>query len=88
MTTKDMSFIELHQLIGRKTGGISIDAMVLDVRCKEDPCGHILIRGKAMAGRAKHLFQLIFFFFFFQLTIVCMICLHFPTHYKVIICFL
>ncbi|KAM1043428.1 hypothetical protein TB2_034169 [Malus domestica] len=33
--------------------------MVSDVRCKEDPCGHILIRGKAMAGRAKHLFQLV-----------------------------
>ncbi|KAM2040995.1 hypothetical protein ACFX16_034854 [Malus domestica] len=57
-STKDMNFIQLHELVKRKTGGISIDPMTSSVRCKKDPCGHIVVRGKVMAGRAEDLFEL------------------------------
>ncbi|KAM1030872.1 hypothetical protein FF1_034665 [Malus domestica] len=58
MGTKDLSFVQLNQLIGRKTGGISVYPMTSSVRGKEEPCSHIIVRGKAMAGRADDLFQL------------------------------
>lgn len=58
MGTKDLSFVQLNQLIGRKTGGISVYPMTSSVRGKEDPCSHIIVRGKAMAGRADDLFHL------------------------------
>jgi hypothetical protein len=63
MGTKDLSFVKLNQLIGRKTGGISVYPLTSSVRGKEDPCSHIIVRGKAMAGRADDLFHLVFFFF-------------------------
>ncbi|KAK9942150.1 hypothetical protein M0R45_007833 [Rubus argutus] len=59
MGTKDLSFVQLNQLIGRKTGGISVYPLTSSVRGKEDPCSHIIVRGKAMAGRADDLFHLI-----------------------------
>ncbi|XP_058097080.1 presequence protease 2, chloroplastic/mitochondrial, partial [Magnolia sinica] len=59
MGTKDMDFVQLNQLIGRKTGGISIYPFTSSVRGKEDPCSHIIARGKAMAGRAEDLFNLL-----------------------------
>ncbi|PRQ23158.1 putative metalloenzyme, LuxS/M16 peptidase, peptidase M16C associated [Rosa chinensis] len=59
MGTKDLSFVELNQLIGRKTGGISVYPLTSSVRGKKDPCSHIIVRGKAMAGRAADLFHLI-----------------------------
>ncbi|KAB2635810.1 presequence protease 1 [Pyrus ussuriensis x Pyrus communis] len=58
MGTKDLSFVQLNQLIGRKTGGISVYPMTSSVRGKEEPCSHIIVRGKAMAGRADDLFHL------------------------------
>ncbi|KAM1136601.1 hypothetical protein ACFX2B_034296 [Malus domestica] len=58
-STKDMNFIQLHELVKRKTGGISIDPMTSSVRCKKDPCGHIVVRGEVMAGRDEDLFELI-----------------------------
>ncbi|KAL5705783.1 Homeobox protein PKNOX1 [Ranunculus cassubicifolius] len=58
MGTKDMDFVQLNQLIGRKTGGISVYPFTSSVRGKEDPCSHIIVRGKAMAGRAEDLFHL------------------------------
>ncbi|KAM1002795.1 hypothetical protein FF1_003167 [Malus domestica] len=58
MGTKDLSFVQLNQLIGRKTGGISVYPMTSSVRGKADPCSHIIVRGKAMAGRADDLFHL------------------------------
>ncbi|THG05826.1 hypothetical protein TEA_026437 [Camellia sinensis var. sinensis] len=51
MGTKDMDFVQLNQLIGRKTGGISVYPFTSSVRGKEDPCSHIIVRGKAMSGR-------------------------------------
>lgn len=65
MGTKDLSFVQLNQLIGRKTGGISVYPLTSSVRGKEDPCSHIIVRGKAMAGRADDLFHLVFFFLLF-----------------------
>lgn len=59
MGTKDLDFVQLNQLIGRKTGGISIYPFTSSIRGKEDPCSHIIVRGKAMAGRAEDLFNLV-----------------------------
>lgn len=59
MGTKDMDFVQLNQLIGRKTGGISVYPFTSSVRGKEDPCSHIIVRGKAMSGRTEDLFNLI-----------------------------
>ncbi|KAJ4962710.1 hypothetical protein NE237_022649 [Protea cynaroides] len=59
MGTKDMDFVQLNQLIGRKTGGISVYPFTSSKRGREDPCGHIIVRGKAMAGRAEDLFNLV-----------------------------
>ncbi|PIA46351.1 hypothetical protein AQUCO_01500106v1 [Aquilegia coerulea] len=58
MGTKDMDFVQLNQLIGRKTGGISVYPFTSSVRGKKDPCSHIIVRGKSMAGRAEDLFHL------------------------------
>lgn len=62
MGTKDLDFVQLNQLIGRKTGGISVYPSTSSVRGKVDPCSHIIVRGKAMAGRTEDLFNLVFFF--------------------------
>ncbi|XWS68012.1 hypothetical protein CRYUN_Cryun04dG0053700 [Craigia yunnanensis] len=59
MGTKDLTFVQLNQLIGRKTGGISVYPFTSSIRNKEDPCSHIIVRGKSMAGRADDLFNLI-----------------------------
>ncbi|OMO63192.1 hypothetical protein COLO4_32675 [Corchorus olitorius] len=59
MGTKDLSFVQLNQLIGRKTGGISVYPFTSSIRGKEDPSSHIIVRGKSMAGRADDLFNLI-----------------------------
>ncbi|OWM83735.1 hypothetical protein CDL15_Pgr004165 [Punica granatum] len=59
MGTKDLSFVQLNQLIGRKTGGISVYPFTSSVRGKEDPCSHLIVRGKSMAGRADDLFNLV-----------------------------
>lgn len=67
MGTKDLTFVQLNQLIGRKTGGISVYPLTSSVRGKEDPCSHIIVRGKAMAGRTEDLFNLVYWFLFFTL---------------------
>lgn len=59
MGTKDLTFVQLNQLIGRKTGGISVFPLTSSVRGKEEPCSHIVVRGKAMADRAEDLFDLV-----------------------------
>ncbi|KAK8613612.1 hypothetical protein V6N13_101370 [Hibiscus sabdariffa] len=58
MGTKDLTFVQLNQLIGRKTGGISVYPFTSSIQGKEDPCSHIIVRGKSMAGRADDLFNL------------------------------
>ncbi|XP_050211088.1 presequence protease 1, chloroplastic/mitochondrial-like [Mercurialis annua] len=59
MGTKDLSFVQLNQLIGRKTGGISVYPFTSSVRGQEEPCSHLIVRGKSMAGRAEDLFDLV-----------------------------
>ncbi|KAL6963987.1 Homeobox protein PKNOX1, variant 2 [Sarracenia purpurea var. burkii] len=59
MGTKDMDFVQLNQLIGRKTGGISVYPFTSSIRGKEDPCSYIIVRGKAMSGRTEDLFNLV-----------------------------
>lgn len=59
MGTKDLTFVQLNQLIGRKTGGISVYPFTSSVRGKANPCSHIVVRGKAMAERAEDLFNLV-----------------------------
>lgn len=59
MGTKDLDFVQLNQLIGRKTGGISVYPFTSSVQGKEDPCSHIIVRGKAMSGCAEDLFNLV-----------------------------
>lgn len=59
MGTKDMDFVQLNQLIGRKTGGISIYPLTSSVRGKVDPCTRIIVRGKAMSGKVEDLFNLV-----------------------------
>ncbi|XVF67600.1 hypothetical protein PTKIN_Ptkin10aG0134200 [Pterospermum kingtungense] len=59
MGTKDLTFVQLNQLIGRKTGGISVYPFTSAIRGKVEPCSHIIVRGKSMAGRADDLFNLI-----------------------------
>ncbi|XP_039019417.1 presequence protease 1, chloroplastic/mitochondrial-like [Hibiscus syriacus] len=59
MGTKDLTFVQLNQLIGRKTGGISIYPFTSSIRGKEDPSSHIIVRGKSMAGRSDDLFNLV-----------------------------
>ncbi|KAL0365417.1 UNVERIFIED_CONTAM: Presequence protease 1, chloroplastic/mitochondrial [Sesamum angustifolium] len=59
MGTKDLDFVQLNQLIGRKTGGISVYPFTSSVRGKEDPCSHIIVRGKAMSERVEDLFTLV-----------------------------
>ncbi|XP_057787461.1 presequence protease 1, chloroplastic/mitochondrial [Salvia miltiorrhiza] len=59
MGTKDLDFVQLNQLIGRKTGGISVYPFTSSVRGKDDPCSHVIVRGKAMSERAEDLFNLV-----------------------------
>ena len=59
MGTKDMDFVQLNQLIGRKTGGISIYPFTSSVQGKEHPCTHMVVRGKAMSSRTEDLFNLV-----------------------------
>ncbi|OAY78579.1 Presequence protease 1, chloroplastic/mitochondrial [Ananas comosus] len=59
MGTKDMDFVQLNQLIGRKTGGISVYPFASSIRGKVEPCTRIIARGKAMAERVEDLFNLI-----------------------------
>ncbi|KAK7308213.1 hypothetical protein VNO77_41813 [Canavalia gladiata] len=59
MGTKDLTFVQLNQLIGRKTGGISVYPFTSSLRGKEDPCSHMIVRGKAMAGRSEDLYDLV-----------------------------
>lgn len=75
MGTKDMDFVQLNQLIGRKTGGISVYPLTSSVRGKEDPCSHIIVRGKAMSGRTEDLFNLVCHFCDLQVNYIIPYCL-------------
>ncbi|GER56649.1 presequence protease [Striga asiatica] len=59
MGTKDMDFVQLDRLIGRKTGGISIYPLISSVHGREDPCCRLIVQGKAMSERTEDLFNLV-----------------------------
>eukprot|EP01018_Ginkgo_biloba_P017042 Gb_30845 [translate_table: standard] len=59
MGTKDMDFVQLNQLIGRKIGGISVYPSTSSAKGREEPSSHVIACGKAMAGRVNELFNLI-----------------------------
>ncbi|CAA6664336.1 unnamed protein product [Spirodela intermedia] len=59
METEELDFVQLNQLIGRKTGGISIYPFTSPVRGKAEPSSHVIVHGKAMGGRVEDLFNLI-----------------------------
>ena len=61
MGTKYLDFIQLTQLIGRKTGGISIYPMTSSVKGKTDPINYIIVSAKAMGERVEDLFNLVMF---------------------------
>lgn len=54
-----MDFVQLNQLIGRRTGGISVYPFTSSLRGSKDPCAKLIVRGKAMAERADDLFNLV-----------------------------
>eukprot|EP00898_Chlorokybus_atmophyticus_P006310 jgi/Chlat1/6680/Chrsp49S00479 len=59
MGTDKLSFIELTQKIGQKTGGISASPFASPVRKRpEEPALYMMLRGKAMAGQAASMFDL------------------------------
>ncbi|KAD6795283.1 hypothetical protein E3N88_06179 [Mikania micrantha] len=59
MGTKDLDFVQLNQLIGRKTGGISVFPFTSSKRGSDAPISHIIVRGKAMSSRTEDLFNLV-----------------------------
>lgn len=68
MGTQDMSFVQLNQLIGRKTGGITVYPFTSSVWGSDVPCSKIIVRGKSMVGRAEDLFNLVIVFNIFNLS--------------------
>ncbi|KAG2493609.1 hypothetical protein HYH03_008126 [Edaphochlamys debaryana] len=58
MGTAKESFVELTERIGRKTGGISVYPFTSAVRGKADPIAYVMVRGKAMGGKAADMLEL------------------------------
>ncbi|KAI3723811.1 hypothetical protein L2E82_35569 [Cichorium intybus] len=58
MGTKDLNALQLNQLIGRNTGGISVYPFTSSKQGSKDPVSHIIVRGKAMSANTEDLFNL------------------------------
>ncbi|OAE21847.1 hypothetical protein AXG93_138s1180 [Marchantia polymorpha subsp. ruderalis] len=58
IANEDMDFVELSQLIGRKTGGISVFGCVSSVHGKKEALSYLMIQSKAMANQIADLFNL------------------------------
>eukprot|EP00246_Nothoceros_aenigmaticus_P001222 TRINITY_DN11663_c0_g1_i1.p1 TRINITY_DN11663_c0_g1~~TRINITY_DN11663_c0_g1_i1.p1 ORF type:complete len:1083 (+),score=216.91 TRINITY_DN11663_c0_g1_i1:65-3313(+) len=58
MGTKDLTFVQLNQLINQKTGGISVYPSTSAAHGRSEPASHLFIRGKAVAARSADLFEL------------------------------
>lgn len=61
MGTKDMDFVELSQVIGRKTGGISVSACVSSVHGKKEALTYLMIQSKGMANQIADVLNLVYF---------------------------
>ncbi|CAI5508537.1 unnamed protein product [Closterium sp. Naga37s-1] len=59
MGTKDMDFVDLNQLIGRKTGGISMFPLTSSKRGSKQPVSYLVARGKATSAQAADLLNLV-----------------------------
>jgi len=59
MGTTTESFVQLTERIGRKTGGLSVYPFTSPVRGRKEPLGYIMVRGKAMAGKAGDMLDLV-----------------------------
>lgn len=59
MGTKDLDFVQLNQLIGEKTGGISVFPVTSTKQGSKDPVSHIMVRCKAMSANTEALFNLV-----------------------------
>ncbi|CAI5464186.1 unnamed protein product [Closterium sp. Yama58-4] len=59
MGTKDMDFVDLNQLIGRKTGGISVFPLTSSKRGTKQPVSYLVARGKATSAQAADLLNLV-----------------------------
>lgn len=58
MGTKDVNALQLSQLIGRETGGISVYPFTSSKQGSKDPVSHVIVRGKAMSANTEALFNL------------------------------
>ena len=58
MGIADLSFVELSQLIGRKTGGISVYPMTSSKRGSAEPVTYLIARGKATSAQVPDLLRL------------------------------
>lgn len=58
MGTDKMDLVQLSQLIGRKTGGISFYPFTSCRKGVEEPVAYIMMRGKAMADQVGDLFSI------------------------------
>lgn len=58
MGTKDLSFVELNHLIGRKTGGISVYPMTTSKRGQKEAVSYLVASGKATSAQVPDLLDL------------------------------
>jgi len=58
MGTDALSFVELTQKIGRKTGGISVYPMVSDRRDSPEPVSYLMVKGKTMGDKVEDMLEL------------------------------
>ncbi|KAL4578658.1 hypothetical protein LXL04_014787 [Taraxacum kok-saghyz] len=58
MGTKDLNALQLNQLIGKETGGISVYPFTSSKQGSNDPVSHIIVRGKSMSASTEDLFNL------------------------------
>lgn len=59
MGTKDVNALQLSQMIGRETGGISVYPFTSLKQGSKDPVSQVIIRGKSMSANTEALFNLV-----------------------------
>ncbi|CAH1418416.1 unnamed protein product [Lactuca virosa] len=57
MGTKDINALQLSQLIGRETGGISVYPFTSSKQGSKNSVSHVIVRGKAMSANTEALFN-------------------------------
>jgi len=58
MGTDKLSFVEMTQKMGRKTGGISVYPLVSDLKGSTEPVSYIMVKGKTMADKTEDMMEL------------------------------